>query len=60
SGGFTGLYGIWKLKNEMDFSKIWEKKEKIYVEWSTDVKVRKIVSSGGVLTEIASWLLENG
>lgn len=41
-----------------DFSKIWGNECGVYYAWSKDEYVRKSASSGGVLTEIASFLLE--
>lgn len=39
---------------------IWGKYEKVYLGWSKDSKVRKLASSGGALTELASYVLESG
>ena len=44
----------------MVFKNIWGRYQSVYYGWSSDANVRKVASSGGVLTEIASWLLENG
>lgn len=46
-------------QEQMDFSSIWGRSEAVYYGWSLDENVRKTASSGGVITEIASWLLEN-
>lgn len=43
----------------MDFSNIWGRSKAVYYGWSSDTEVRSIASSGGILTEISSWLLEN-
>jgi len=43
----------------MDFNSIWGRSKAAYYGWSADSSVRQIASSGGVLTEVASWLLEN-
>lgn len=42
----------------MEFRKIWGRSKAIYYGWSSDPKVRRIASSGGVITEVSSWLLE--
>lgn len=44
----------------MEFDKIWGRCKNIYYGWSTDEEVRRHASSGGVITEVASWLVENG
>ena len=41
------------------FGTIWGKYEKIFLGWSTDNLVRNKASSGGIITEISSYLLEN-
>lgn len=43
----------------MDFGKIWGKTQAVYYGWSKDEAVRRGASSGGIITEIASWLLEH-
>lgn len=43
----------------MDFNHIWGRSKDVFYGWSVDNQVRKIASSGGVITEIASWLLES-
>ena len=47
-------------EKNMDFSNIWGRTESVYYGWSSDPDVRNMASSGGVLTEIASYLLETG
>ena len=42
----------------MDTSQIWGKYKEVYYGWSTDSDIRYKASSGGVLTEIACYLLE--
>lgn len=49
-----------KQQEMMDFKNIWGRSQLVCYGWSSDADVRKVASSGGVLTEIASWLLENG
>lgn len=44
----------------MNFKNIWGGAKAVYYGWSSDSDVRKTASSGGVITEVASWLLENG
>ena len=39
---------------------IWGRRERAYLGWSTDKRVREMASSGGILTEVASFLLERG
>ena len=46
--------------SEMDFSKIWGKEKAVYYGYSNDEAVRTKASSGGVLTEVTSYLLESG
>lgn len=43
----------------MDFAHIWGKTESVYYAYSSDPIIRKKASSGGALTEIASYLLES-
>lgn len=43
----------------MDFEHIWGRTESVYYAWSFDPILRKKASSGGALTEIASYLLES-
>lgn len=43
----------------MDFNHIWGRAEAVYYGYSTDAALRKKASSGGALTEIAAYLLEN-
>lgn len=45
------------MKN-MDSDKIWGKAEKVYLGWSNNDEIRNRASSGGILTELASYLLE--
>lgn len=42
----------------LDTSSIWGKSEKVYLGWSENSDVRKKASSGGVLTTIACYLLD--
>ena len=49
-----------KQQKIMDFRSIWGRMQCIYYGWSADADVRRVASSGGVLTEIASYLLEKG
>lgn len=42
----------------MDFGSIWGRSKAVYYGWSSDTEVRSIASSGGILTEVSSWLLE--
>lgn len=44
---------------QMDATKIWGKTKGVYYGWSEDKNVRKQASSGGVITEIAAYLLES-
>ena len=48
-----------KQQSLMDFNNIWGCSKGVYYGWSTDKQVRQLASSGGVITEITSWLLEN-
>lgn len=48
-----------KQQKEMDFDNIWGRTKKVYYGWSMNDKIRSIASSGGVLTEIAAFLLES-
>lgn len=43
----------------MDFSDIWGRTRSVYYGWSAEQHTRQMASSGGVITEIASWMLEN-
>lgn len=43
----------------MSLSEIWGNYKAVYYGWTNDHEVRKIASSGGILTEIASWALES-
>ena len=43
---------------ELDKEKIWGKEECVYIGWSNDENVRRKSSSGGILTEVACYLLE--
>lgn len=45
--------------SDIDFNHIWGKTESVYFAWSSDSKLRKKASSGGALTEIASYLLDH-
>lgn len=40
--------------------KVWGKYRKVYLGWSTDENIRQLSSSGGVLTTVAIYLLEQG
>lgn len=42
----------------MDIRKIWGREKGVYLGWSKDLSVRKKASSGGILTELASFLLD--
>lgn len=47
-------------KQTSEFSaELWGKYENIYLGWSTDDELRKLASSGGILTELASFLVDN-
>lgn len=48
-----------RQQNHMDFTNVWGRAKSVYYGWSKDKAVRKAASSGGVITEISSWLLEN-
>lgn len=39
---------------------IWGRYKSVYYGWSSDNATRKLASSGGVLSETAAWLLEQG
>lgn len=43
---------------EMDAAEMWGKTEKVFLGWSADQKIRKQASSGGVLTALCCYLLE--
>lgn len=43
----------------MDFHNIWGRTIDVYYGWSADGGIRQTASSGGVITEIASWMLES-
>lgn len=43
--------------SDMDTSQIWGKHKEVYYGWSTNSDIRYKASSGGVLTEIACYLL---
>lgn len=45
-------------QKRMDFGNIWGRTETVMYGWSGDESVRQTASTGGVITEIASWLLE--
>lgn len=49
-----------KQQEMLEFGNIWGRTKRVCYGWSADANVRKLASSGGVLTEIASWLLETG
>lgn len=44
--------------SETKTDKIWGSAEAVYLGWSTDLKLRKRASSGGILTSICCYLLE--
>jgi coenzyme F420 hydrogenase subunit beta len=46
-------------QERLDLTNVWGRAEAVYYGYSKDETVRKAASSGGVITEIASWLLEN-
>lgn len=43
----------------MDKNDIWGKSEKVYIGWSNNKALRNKASSGGILTELAAYALEN-
>lgn len=43
----------------MDSSEIWGKNKAVYLGWSNHGEIRSKASSGGVLTELACFLIEN-
>ncbi len=43
----------------MDCNSVWGRKQQVYLGWSNNQHVRNMASSGGILTEIAKYLLEN-
>lgn len=43
----------------MDKNDIWGKSEKVYIGWSNNQVLRNRASSGGILTELAAYALEN-
>lgn len=47
-----------KQLDKMDLSELWGKTEACYYGWSTNDDLRQHASSGGVLTEIAAYMLE--
>ena len=46
------------LESDRDINKIWGREEGVYLGWSTDPSLREKASSGGILTELASFLLD--
>ena len=50
------LHSQMKLR---DVNNIWGKNKSVYLGWSNDTKVRNKASSGGILTELASFLVES-
>ena len=44
---------------DMSTKEIWGRHEAVYYGWSNDDYVRRTASSGGILTEIAAWAIEN-
>lgn len=54
------LSNICPVTNDQNDSSVWGPYDVLCYGWSTDFFVRKKASSGGVLTEIASYLLESG
>lgn len=49
-----------RQETRMDYNNIWGRTRSIYYGWATDQNIRKKASSGGVITEIASWMLDHG
>lgn len=45
--------------NELEEGKIWGRKKGVYISYSCDPLVRKTASSGGVLTAIGMYLIDN-
>ena len=43
----------------MDFQNIWGRTKEVYYGWTSNRSIRQVASSGGVITEIASWMLES-
>ena len=39
---------------------IWDKRKGVYAGWATDEAIRRQASSGGILTALAIYMLENG
>jgi coenzyme F420 hydrogenase subunit beta len=46
--------------DRMDSSKIWGKASGVHLGWSKNENVRQNASSGGVITELAAYLLDSG
>ena len=45
---------------KLDRNNIWGRSHGVYRGYSTDLSTRHLCSSGGILTELSSYLLENG
>lgn len=45
--------------SKLDETNIWGRNKKVYLGWSNDNKIRTKASSGGILTEIARYLLNS-
>ena len=45
-------------ESDMDSSKVWGREKRVYLGWSKDSVLRRKASSGGILTELASFLLD--
>lgn len=43
----------------MDDGNIWGRNKAVYLGWSSDADIRKMASSGGVLTSLCCYLLDN-
>lgn len=43
----------------LDKNNIWGRKEAVYLGWSKNLNIRNKASSGGILTEVACYLLKN-
>lgn len=46
-------------ESKRDIRKIWGREKAVYLGWSMDASLRKKASSGGILTELACFLLDN-
>lgn len=43
----------------LSLQSIWGRSKAVYLGWSTDLKIREQASSGGILTTVAMYLVEN-